>query len=1130
MFTTLLKNKRKLVGRLAVLTVLVGSQLTMVSQINWANAGPVTTPSRIRSLIIDNQDQSGNKLFAGSVTGGLFQSIDGGLNWNPLTDQATVKNISCLAQASNGVLYVGTGENYARANQIAKLTPGTGLYTYSNGNLNLVAGTSVFGNINKVVINPTNSQRIYVASATGLYVSTDGGSTWALGTSTTAVGQAFDIDLASNGYAYTSVGDIAGGSQVWESTNGDPGTFVTNRTPTVALVASTYGRIEMAIPDNNPFKIYISCASPFLNSNSTLQGLFVVENTAASWVPTLILEGSAQLDPLRGGGASWGDYSHELKVDPSSENTIWLGGYALYRWVKNGTTPGIGTWTRLGSDAAPNTFLYLPKNVHQIIFKPTDANTMYIATDGAIYKTSDKAFSFIGAFKNLNATAFNNVAIIAKPNIATYIPTTSVTVGNGGTPINAQTGFVASGVSSGITFYSGNYPLVTNEEDYQTGEFNNVVVSTILPKASVVTRADGTIWRTSDYSTQDYAQFSMRSSVGAASSNNFINTAFNVTGTPFSVFENRGQLTGTVSEVNNPCDSAIFYNDIVGLKFALTTPTNAPNANTPIVFQNIRPQAAALYDSISIVTSNANTCGIVPSQTIQVVPVYTGTNSNPTFSILSGASSSTVNNFITMDYNVASLKDNLSFQFLTAPGPSTASCPSGTTTINAKIDINIKIYYKYVPKCFVYLTNNDISTKPLTLRSDTIRVLKSHRNGANNTPVKVALPLSTRFAFATNKGIFVSRNMFDFSDAPSYHMISANDSIRIDGPGGVASTVTAISPANARVKFLQWAPSGRELYVVRATTSGTNTISYIYRISHLIDMYDSTFANYGGRFNTAATIYKAYNASNPGASTLKLNPKSPFRTTLIGRIDSVVTSISLLGANGLILTVAPTSTSTTDGRVYISNTSLNTANTATNMSNFTNRTGTLNNNIKLFASLSEMNDNGKVFLGTSNGVWMTNNINTPAPTWNNANNNQMPNIEVYDIKQQTLPHWESHLSGVIFATTNGRGVWRSDAFYTQSFIGINEITATTKVGSLKMYPNPSNGTLNFDCKTIIGEHLKMEIVDLMGRLVLTEDLGKSYSDSITYTTDLSTLNNGIYLVSVKGSNGTNHIGKLILSK
>jgi hypothetical protein len=1131
MFITLLKNKRKLVGRLVVLSALVGSQLTMLSQINWAPAGPVTTPSRIRSVIVDNQDQSGNKLYAGSVVGGLFQSTDAGLNWIPLTDQATVKNISCLAQSPSGVLYVGTGENYARPNQVAKLTQGTGLYTYSNGNLSLVAGTSVFGNINEIKVNPANAQRIYVASATGLYVSTDGGTTWALGTSTTAVGQAFDVELASNGYAYASVGDISGGSQVWESTNGDPGTFVTNRTPTVALVTPTYGRIEIAIPVGNPNKIYFSCAGPFLNNNSTLQGLFVVENTAVSWAPTLILEGSAQLDPLRGGGASWGDYSHELVVDPVNHNRIFIGGYSLYIWVKTGTTPGIGNWIKLGSDAAINTFLYLPKNVHQIVFKPSDANTIYVATDGSIYKTSDKGTSFIGAFKGLNATAFNNIAVMAKPNIVTYVPTTTASVGNGGTPINGQTGFVASGVSSGMTYYSGNYPLVVGEEDYQTGEFNNVAISNILPKASVVTRADGTIWRTSDYTTQDFTQFSVRSSVGAATSNNFINTAFNVAGTPFSVFENRGQLAGTTPSVNTPCDSAIFYNDIVGLKFALTTPTNAPNANAPIIFQNVRPQAAALYDSISIVTSNANTCGIVPSQTIQIVPVYTGTNSNPTFTVLTGASSSSANanNFITMDYNATTLKDNLSFQFLTAAGPSTASCPSGTSTINSKIDLNIRIYYKYPAGSKVTLVNTDISTKALSVTSGTFGY-KSQRAGFDNSPVKVALPLSTRFAFATNRGVFVSRNMFDFSDAPSTHMISANDSLRIDGPGGVPSTSTAISPANARVKFLQWAPSGRELYMVRAATSGTTTISYIYRISHLIDMYDSTFANYSGRFNTAATIYKVYNAANPGASTLKLNPKSPFRTTLIGRIDSVVTSVSIFGANGLILTVASTTNTTTDARVYISNTALNTANTATNMANFINKTGTLSNTIKLYASLSEMNDNAKVLLGTSNGVWMTNDINAPTPTWSNANNNQIPNIEVYDIKQQTLPHWQSHLSGVIFATTNGRGVWRTNAYYTQSFIGINEIVATTKVGSLKMYPNPSSGTLSFDCKTITGEHLKMEVVDIMGRVVLTEDLGKVTTDAITYTTDLSALNNGVYLVSVKGNQGTNHIGKLILSK
>lgn len=1124
MFKSILKKRKKTVGRWAVLSALTVTQVALTAQtINWAPAGPVTTPSRIRSIFVDNQVASGDKLYAGSVTGGLFQSNDGGLNWIPLTDQATVKNISCLAEAPTGVIYVGTGENYARPNQLAKLQQGTGIYTYSNGNLTLIPGTATFGNINKIVINPTNAQRIYAATATGLYVSTDAGATWALGTATTATGQAFDIELASNGNAYASVGNIAGGSKVWYSPNGDPGSFTTDRTPTVSVVTPNYGRIEMAIPANNPNKVYISCSSPFAANSSVLQGLFIYDNTANStWVPTLILEGSAQLDPLRGGGLGWGDYSHTLRVDPNNENKLWVGGYGLWTWTKTGSASGIGVWKRYGNDGAVNTWLYLPKNTHQFAFKPNDPNTIYVATDGSVYKglfnSAINEYSFIGAFKGLNATAFNNIAIMAKPN--------SAPASNNGTPINSQTGFVASGVSSGITYYNGNYPNIVGQEDWNTGEFNNLAISTILPKASVVTRADGTLWRTSDYTTQDFAQFSVRSSVAAASANNFVNTSFSVTGTPFSVFERHAY-----NNFVNPCDSAIFFNDVVGLKFAITTVNTASNANAPIVFQNVRPQAAALYDSIAIITSNGNACGNVPTQTISLVASYATPTSNPTFALITGASSSTVNNYIIMDNNPLSLKDNLSFQFATAPGPSVALCG----TVTAKVDVNVKIFYKYLPGSTVAVSNSDISTKLQTVTSSPFSTLKSHRGGANNTPVKMALPLSSRFAFATNRGVFVSRNMFDFSDAPSTHMISGPDTILVDGAGGVATaTSTALIPVGARVRLLQWSPSGKELYVVRALQSGTNTVSYIYRVSHLGAMIDSSFSNYGGKFNTASNIYKAFNASNPGASTLKLNYKSPFRTTLVGKIDSVITSLRIAGSDTnnykLILTVAPSGTNTGNASVFISTNAPKTANTATNMSNFSNRTGNLPNNMNVFVSLSEMNNNDRVLLGTSNGIWMTNDISQTNPVWNNAGNNQIPNIEVYDLEQQTLPSWHSHISGVIFATTNGRGIWRTDAYYSQSFIGVDEITVKPVSKSLHMYPNPSSGTLNFDCKTMDGEVLIMEIMDITGRVVLTQNLGKTVGNEFTYSTQVNELNTGIYMVNVKGNLGSNHVGKLIISK
>ncbi|MDI9339006.1 MAG: T9SS type A sorting domain-containing protein [Sediminibacterium sp.] len=1123
MFSNILRKSGQLAGKLAVLSALIAVELPAVAQtISWGQAGPVTTPSRIRSLIFDNQDPTGNRLYAGSVTGGIFLTNDGGLNWSPLTDQSNVKNISCLAQSPNGVIYAGTGENYARPNQLAKTRPGTGVYTFANNTLLQVAGTSTMGNINKIVINPANAQRIYVASATGLYVSTDGGTTWAAGTSPTVTGQAYDLELASDGSAYVSVGDITGGSKVWRSTNGDPGSFTADITPTTALVPANYGRIEIAIPATNPNKIYISCGSPFASNNSSLAGLFVYENFANSQVPSLILEGSNQLDPMRGGGLGWADYSHALTVSPTNENQLLIGGYALYSWTRV-TAPNIGTWFRLGNDGLVGSALYLPKNVHQILFKPNDANTLFIATDGSIYKSA--GLGFIGAFNGLNATAFNNLAVLARP--ASPAPTN-------GSLITPRIGFLASGVTSGITYYQGNYPLVKDEENYNTGEFNNIIVSEILPKASVVTKADGTIWRTSDYTAQDYTQFGFKFAAGSVSSD-FTNTNFSVTGTPFAYFENSGQLGSA------PCDSLIFYNE--PLTSSVVIPASTSNSNTPISFTFLRPQNSALLDSVSYVTTVTGTCGVTPglTQTISViVNPYTASTLapvNPTLN-LTGASSAVQNaqNFITIDNTISRL-DVTRLTFSLNPAPNTLTCPLGvgsTVAVNsATVRCFAKAYYKYDVGAVITLTNTEISTKNIVV-SGTITTLNSWRKPAgvaigNTSAIKLPLPMSSRFAFATNEGISISRNMMNFGDSPIRQLITG-DSMYVDGPGGVATLNKARRPLNSRVRMMEWASSGTELYFVSATTSGTNTTSYIYRVSHINAIIDSTFANYKGLFST-----HVFNRKPPftGVPVFTLNPRSPYRTTMIGRIDSVVTSLRFADTDGsLILSVVPSGTNITAAKIYVC-TSPKTAimsNTAiASMANFSDKTGNLPTGTNVFVSLPERNDNKKVLLGTSSGVFMTNDITASSPVWNNVNNNQIPNIEVYDLKQQKLPHWKSYNSGVIYAATNGRGVWSTNAFYEQSYVGVDEVEKT-KNSFLKMYPNPSNGMVTIDCKSINGERLNMEVVDLMGKLVFTSFVGQTNSEDVSFNADLSSLNAGIYLVTIKGSNGTKHVGKLILSK
>ncbi len=152
----------------------------------WEELGPDNMGGRTRALIFDNQDPSGNTIYAGSVTGGLFKSTNSGSTWNKINKNSgsACLNVTCMVQAEDGTIYVGTGEglnaqNYTAYGQLGYEGGfvGTGIYSSSGDDFNLVAGTSPtvqgdvteFAYINDLAV---GNGRLYAATHTGLKYAT----------------------------------------------------------------------------------------------------------------------------------------------------------------------------------------------------------------------------------------------------------------------------------------------------------------------------------------------------------------------------------------------------------------------------------------------------------------------------------------------------------------------------------------------------------------------------------------------------------------------------------------------------------------------------------------------------------------------------------------------------------------------------------------------------------------------------------------------------------------------------------------------------------------------------------------------------------------------------------------------
>ncbi len=161
-----------------------------VNSLSWTAVGPGNIGGRIRSILIRPSDR--NAILVGSVSGGIWKSLDGGASWQPKSDDGNPISIGCMANFGD-LVYAGTGEGWGNQDAVY----GGGIYKSTDFGdswslLSSTTGTNVskFLNILKLAFDPEGN--IYAVTKSynekdglgnytfdgGLYKSTDGGASW----------------------------------------------------------------------------------------------------------------------------------------------------------------------------------------------------------------------------------------------------------------------------------------------------------------------------------------------------------------------------------------------------------------------------------------------------------------------------------------------------------------------------------------------------------------------------------------------------------------------------------------------------------------------------------------------------------------------------------------------------------------------------------------------------------------------------------------------------------------------------------------------------------------------------------------------------------------------------------------
>ncbi|MFT5293521.1 MAG: hypothetical protein ACI888_000920, partial [Flavobacteriales bacterium] len=81
--------------------------------------------------------------------------------------------------------------------------------------------------------------------------------------------------------------------------------------------------------------------------------------------------------------------------------------------------------------------------------------------------------------------------------------------------------------------------------------------------------------------------------------------------------------------------------------------------------------------------------------------------------------------------------------------------------------------------------------------------------------------------------------------------------------------------------------------------------------------------------------------------------------------------------------------------------------------------------------------------------------------------------------------------------------------------------------NLLIFPNPASDLVNLEVNLIEGKKLSLDIYNISGQLVFTEDLGFVSNGSQIATVYIGSLNSGNYIMNVRGE-GYSETGKLLV--
>ncbi|GJM35248.1 MAG: hypothetical protein DHS20C18_42490 [Saprospiraceae bacterium] len=359
--------------------------------------GPAVMSGRISSIAVE--PGKAEVIYVGSASGGLWKSVSGGASFRPIFDDYS-QSIGKVAIAPSApeTVWVGTGEPWTRNS----ISVGTGVYKSTNGGTSWkLMGLENSEHISDIIVHPEQPNTVYVAAQghlwnaneeRGVYKTTDGGENWERVLYIDENTGAADLDIDPDNpeilyaamwshrrYPWSFDSGLNGKSGLYKSTDGGK-----NWKPIQeGLPKEMLGRMAIAVAPSNGQVIYVAVECKSKDG----KGLYLSTDQGANW-KKVNNDFNTTVRPF---------YFSNMVVDPLNDSIVMKCGLQAIISEDRG-------------DRFRQIDGTVHSDIHDIWIDPANTKHVLVATDGGMYESFDRGFSF-KMWMNLPVSQFYHVSV-----------------------------------------------------------------------------------------------------------------------------------------------------------------------------------------------------------------------------------------------------------------------------------------------------------------------------------------------------------------------------------------------------------------------------------------------------------------------------------------------------------------------------------------------------------------------------------------------------------------------------------------------------------------------------------------------------------------------------------------------